>query len=709
MKDDVSRRVTTPNDDVVDCNIFGAQKESSIQPVVNLATSSQNDQRLISVVPFLSPEKYVSPSTKATASSSTFTSRLRQIRERRAAQRKSPSPSALSPTHSASSLPQYSAPLPEQCEAAPSHVLSVSPATSLAISDPSVSVDHPEHNTLPMQSSVEVKTMASNMDSSSICMQKGHISADNASDSVHDTVMESSGSSTPPSPPSLPSIPPPPPTLLPEISSTLAVKHPFHDTSTSLDHSTHPPYYMREEEKSASIPSVSVNEVRVESSMLHQKTPEIEEVADSVESRPLDFHRSSESLSNSSGTPPDIPELPPPTIPTDDIDGPLLPQVSVTTTSPFFDSPPVLPDIMETNSVTESSTPSISSGTSTPKRSGAFQLHSPNRHQVGQYRPERRSAFDAMLISETSAEKDGKRRLSVAERRALTLHASRRPDGDSNPVMKRWSHAENLVSAVSQDEDRSKSALSMFETTLRSLKTEGSQSNGQNRRSMPVGMEVYQHNAVDRPEHVTTHSSNTNIPRFTRRRWRKQPRVSDDSPDDSGSNIPLTTQSSRSQESLDAVSCTSSHTTEMTEEEQHGSKSRESVVSPLLAASHSANEIVSRPSASQLEAYKMNEGKESNVLSTIGADDRGTQEDETHNKVNGMEEVTEKVREFTSNMPLSHVADYYVSFHSSIVHINNNTYTTEYCCVSVLFSLYFNTGYIWTPSYPRTRDGWSTQ
>ena len=88
--------------------------------------------------------------------------------------------------------------------------------------------------------------------------------------------------------------------------------------------------------------------------------------------------------------------------------------------------------------------------------SGPVRLRRPQK-PVG-YRPERRSAFVAMLISESSSE--GKKRLSVAEMRALTLQASRRPDAASEPVMKRWSDTINIFSSLSPVEnDRSKSAL----------------------------------------------------------------------------------------------------------------------------------------------------------------------------------------------------------------------------------------------------------
>ena len=75
-------------------------------------------------------------------------------------------------------------------------------------------------------------------------------------------------------------------------------------------------------------------------------------------------------------------------------------------------------------------------------------------------RPERRSAFEAMLISESSG---GTKRLSVTERRALTLQASRRPDAASQPVMKRWSDTSDILSSLSPEEsDRAKSALAML-------------------------------------------------------------------------------------------------------------------------------------------------------------------------------------------------------------------------------------------------------
>ena len=96
--------------------------------------------------------------------------------------------------------------------------------------------------------------------------------------------------------------------------------------------------------------------------------------------------------------------------------------------------------------------------------------------------PERRSAFDPMLISESGGVKEGER-LSVTERRAMTLQASRTPNADSQTVMKRWSNTDNLFATAStgEEKERAKSALAMLgketnttsTTAVRSGTTEG--------------------------------------------------------------------------------------------------------------------------------------------------------------------------------------------------------------------------------------------
>ena len=72
-----------------------------------------------------------------------------------------------------------------------------------------------------------------------------------------------------------------------------------------------------------------------------------------------------------------------------------------------------------------------------------------------------------MLISESS---EGQERLSVTERRALTLQASRRPDAASQPPMKRWSDTNDLLSSLSPgvEDNRAKSAMAMFGISDRS-------------------------------------------------------------------------------------------------------------------------------------------------------------------------------------------------------------------------------------------------
>lgn len=478
------------------------------------------------------------------------------------------------------------------------HSLSVSPVTSLASLGSSVRGDNPKHdsNSLPMESDAKMKnTVIQDTNSGNVSLLNIRGSSVGASvDHVEGMEVESSGSSTPPSlPPSPP--PSPPPTLPPDSSPMLTVKHTLNNTSASKEDVAEP-------------------------------------------------HFSSESLSS-----PELPALPPPPIPAsfdEENKGVLLPSLPTTTadvSSPFFDTPLLLPDIAEINSTTtytESSTPSISSGTSTPRKSDRVQLRRP--YYTGQYRPERRSAFESMLISESSVNKEGKKRLSVAERRALTLKASRRPDGDSNPVMKRWSNTENLVSASSHEDDRAKSALAMFgsvEYTHQSLQgdrfkhnSESGKRDAQNRSSMPVGTEVHQHGAV--PESgQAMQSLDIRMTKVIRKRWLKQANVSDDSSGESGSNLPLASQSRRSQDSLDTMSCTSSQDTEKTQEKEQYAKdkSRESVVSPVLGASLLA---INGGTLSRLERYEEHkqaqEEKKSSILGAVlsSMDNNLTQESE---------------------------------------------------------------------------------
>lgn len=428
---------------------------------------------MISVVPFVAGDK---STAKLQTTTSTFTNRLKQITQRRAAQRKSPSPSALSPTHSASSLPQYLGPLSEHSKENPSLLssLSVSPVTSQASMDSSTH----ESNT---------ETHGNN---------NGGLQAESIG-RVKGIKLENIDSGTPFSIPSslIPSLPPIPSATLPP----------------SLPHSLPPA--LTEDKNFTNNQFSSFTE---ESAKKESKSETREKFNPSSEANikvGQDKNCNSlSSLSSSSDCPPELPSVPPPPIPDsiEDEDPHLLFQASSATSAQlYFDSPPLLPDIAETTSIlsgTESSTaPSISSGTSTPRK-GIRQ-----QHHTLQNRPERRSAFEAMLISESSAVRVGEKRLSLNERRALTLQASRRPDANSNSVIKRWSDIDNLVSTdLHHDDRRAKSAC--------------------DRLSVPS---------------VST-SSDTGLAKVGRKRWRKQDNVANVSLDESGSNIPL---SSKSRES----------------------------------------------------------------------------------------------------------------------------------------------------------------
>ena len=212
-----------------------------------------------------------------------------------------------------------------------------------------------------------------------------------------------------------------------------------------------------------------------------------------------------------------------------------------------------------------------------------------------------------MLISEPDIDERGKKRLSIAERRALTLQASRRPDGDSDPVLKRWSDASNLVpTGGGHGEDRPKSAQAMLRTSRnvhRSLKEDDVQPNGENRNrySMPLRPELHQLDAHD--IHPVEHSPDSKVGRVAHKSWMKQRNVSEDSPVLSGSDLPSATQS-RSQDSLNSMSYTSSQDIENSEEgegEVRKGFSGSVVVSPLLAVSHSADDSTARRSEGQEE------------------------------------------------------------------------------------------------------------
>ena len=551
----------------------------------------------ISVVPFVSPERSALPPTVPSSSASSFSSRLRQIRESRAlraAQRKSPSPAALSPTHSTSSLPQHLGPLPEPEEAGPSHVsldafvsqhvLGVSPVTSQVSLDSSVREDLPTqdtHDGLPMPSQLK-NGLTYFQDATAGYTSSSRRNESSGFEHQQEADTDGSDSSAPPSPP--PSPPPAPLSLLPDSSPMLTTKH----TLTTPVQNEGPDSVMQDWKDEKTHPG----------------------------NVPTDLHRSSESLSSLSETPPpELPTSPPPPIPapyTVEHDGALhkSPPTTLDAILPLADSLQLQLHPVEANSTTteaESSTPNYSSATSTPSHSREVRLRPPKQQKAAQYQPERRSALEAMLISEPDIDERGKKRLSVAERRALTLQASRRPDGDSDPVLKRWSDASNLVpTGGGHGEDRPKSAQAMLRTSRnvhRSLKEDDLQPNGENRNrySMPLRPELHQLDAHD--INPVEHSPDSKVGRVAHKSWMKQRNVSEDSPVLSGSDLPSATQS-RSQDSLNSMSYTSSQDIENSEEgegEVRKGFSGSVVVSPLLAVSHSADDSTARRSEGQEE------------------------------------------------------------------------------------------------------------
>ena len=424
-------------------------------------TKQSSPYTMISVVPFVAGDK---PTAKLQTTTSTFTNRLKQIRERRAAQRKSPSPSALSPTHSASSLSPYLGPLSElhSKDNNPSLLssLSVSPVTS--------------------QASMDGSTHESNTESHGSNSTSGLQTASN--DKQKEIKSENITTSLLQTPPSI---------FPPSLSNVL-------------------PSILTEDRKFTNNHISSFTKEAVNKESKSDKREAFIEA--NIEVQQDKAHNSLSSLSSSSfDCPPDLPSVPPPPIPDsikNDDSHLLFPASSATSAQLYFDSPPLLPDIAETNSTPpESSTaPSISSGTSTPRN------NIQRRHHTLQYQPERRSAFEAMLIAESGTVRVGEKRLSVNEKRALTLQASRRPDANSNSAMKRWSDIGDLVPTDSNlDDRRSKSACDILSAS-------------------PV-----------------TTSSESTLAKAGRKRWRKQRNVTTDSLDESGNNIPF---SSKSRESI---------------------------------------------------------------------------------------------------------------------------------------------------------------
>ena len=157
----------------------------------------------------------------------------------------------------------------------------------------------------------------------------------------------------------------------------------------------------------------------------------------------LEAPKDDSSFKSSSASLPSLPDCPPPELPTSpppdlmDIaaeaeDGELL------ITRGLSSSPMDSEDAEKVRRQDQTTSSASSSGPlhqAASHTEAASRLHSfqPN------YNEQRISAFDALVATEPDAEERKEPKLSVSDRRSLTLKAARRPDADTQPVLKRWS------------------------------------------------------------------------------------------------------------------------------------------------------------------------------------------------------------------------------------------------------------------------------
>ena len=73
------------------------------------------------------------------------------------------------------------------------------------------------------------------------------------------------------------------------------------------------------------------------------------------------------------------------------------------------------------------------------------------RHRNDMTSEKRRSAFDALVATEPTAEEKNEPKLSIEERRSLALHAAKRADGDTKPVLHRWTPSAGNSTNTSQE------------------------------------------------------------------------------------------------------------------------------------------------------------------------------------------------------------------------------------------------------------------
>ena len=155
----------------------------------------------------------------------------------------------------------------------------------------------------------------------------------------------------------------------------------------------------------------------------------------------LDAPKDDSSFKSSSASLPSLPDCPPPELPTSpppDLMDIAAEDGEVVIIRDLSSSPMDSEDAEKVRIQDQTSPPAsnswslhqIASHTETTSKLHRFQ---PN------YNEQRISAFDALVATEPDAEEKREPKLSVSDRRSLALKAARRPDADTQPVLKRWS------------------------------------------------------------------------------------------------------------------------------------------------------------------------------------------------------------------------------------------------------------------------------
>ena len=155
----------------------------------------------------------------------------------------------------------------------------------------------------------------------------------------------------------------------------------------------------------------------------------------------LDAPKDDSSFKSSSASLPSLPDCPPPELPTSpppDLMDIAAEDGEVVIIRDLSSSPMDSEDAEKVRRQEQTSLPASSSG-SLHQIASHTETTSKLHHFQPNYNEQRISAFDALVATEPDAEEKREPKLSVSDRRSLALKAARRPDADTQPVLKRWS------------------------------------------------------------------------------------------------------------------------------------------------------------------------------------------------------------------------------------------------------------------------------